>query len=104
MINYVNTHFDSFEKSAEEKVKNEFNVKRLRNLKRIIAKDKVTLDESVKSMKDALLIGGNLYNSFLSLKKFIVDIEKKSKAHEDEMEHISQIVDPMSVSFSSHEI
>lgn len=72
-------------------------------MKKMIAKDRVTLDACVKSMKDALSEGGNMYKSCLSLKKFTKDIEKKSKDHEDELASISQLVDPLSVSLSSHE-
>lgn len=54
MINSVNTHFESFEKSIEDIVQSEFNGKRLQNLKRMIAKDRVTLDSCVMSTKDAL--------------------------------------------------
>ncbi|XP_059069826.1 uncharacterized protein LOC131046319 [Cryptomeria japonica] len=98
-----NKHFESFEKSTNEKVQNEFNAKRLQNLKRMIAKDKATLGECVKRMQDALSKGGNLYKSCLSLNKFTTDIEKKSKVHENELECISQSVDSLEASLSSHE-
>lgn len=39
LINYVDSHFESFEKSAKEKVQNEFDTKRLRTLKKMIAKE-----------------------------------------------------------------
>lgn len=65
-INSIDTHFESFEKSAEEKVLNEFNAKRLQTLKKMIAKDRVTLGVYLKSMQDALFEGRNLYKSCLS--------------------------------------
>lgn len=98
MINSVDTHFESFEKFVEEKVQHEFNTKRLQNLKKMIANDKVTLDTCVKSMQEALSEGGNLYKSCLSLKRFTKDFEKNSKEHEDELACISQSVDPLLVS------
>lgn len=52
----------------------------------MIVKDKATLGECVKSMQDALSIGGNLYKSCLSLNKFIADIENKFKVYENELE------------------
>lgn len=60
LINSIDTHFESFEKFVEEKVQNELNAKRLQNLKKMIAKDRVTLDACVKSMQDALSKGVNL--------------------------------------------
>ncbi|XP_059075386.1 uncharacterized protein LOC131875318 [Cryptomeria japonica] len=69
----------------------------------MIAKDKVTLDACVKSMQDSLSEGGNLCKSCLSQSNFTADIEKKSKAHEDELECISHSVYPLSVSLGSHE-
>lgn len=39
MINSVDTYFESFEKSVEEKVRNEFDTKRLQTLKKMIEND-----------------------------------------------------------------
>lgn len=103
LINFVDEHFESFERSVEEKVLNEFNANRLQNLKRMISKDKATLGECVKRMQDKLFVSGNLYKSCLSLNKFTTDIENKSKVHENEFERISQSVDSLTISLSSHE-
>lgn len=76
-------------KGQLKKVQNEFNTKKLGNLKRMIVKDKATFAECVKNMQDALFEGGNLYKSYLSLNEFTADIEKKYKVHENELECIS---------------
>lgn len=72
-------------------------------MKRMIAKDRATLGECVKSLQDALSKGENLYKSFLSLNKFSANIEMKSKVYEKNLEYISQLVDSLSASLSSHE-
>lgn len=89
LINSMDTHFESLEKSAAVKVRGEFNAKRLRTLKRMITDDRVTLDTCIKRVQDALSKGGNIYKSCLSLSKFTKDIEKKSKEHEDQLARIS---------------
>lgn len=103
LINSVDNHFESFEKSPEEKVCNEFNARRLQKLKRIIVDGRVTLDMCVKSMQDSLFEDGNIYKSCLTLPKFTQDIEKKSKEHEDQLAQMSQSFDLLSVSMSSYE-
>lgn len=103
LINSMDTHFESLEKSVEVKVHNEFNAKRLRTLKRMIADDRASLDTCVKSMQDGLSEGDNIYKSCLSLSKFTKDIEKKSKEHEEQLAKISQSLDPLSTSMNSKE-
>lgn len=60
LIDYVNSPFESFEKSIEVKVKNEFEAKRLCTLKKMISNDRPTLSIYVKSMQDSITVGGNL--------------------------------------------
>lgn len=86
------------EKSAEVKVYNKFNAKRLRKFKRIIADDRVVLDTYVKIIQDVLSEGGNINNSCLSLSKITEDIEKQLKEHEKKLADISQSFDPLLVS------
>lgn len=76
LVNSISTCFESLEKFAEAKVHNEFNAKRLRTLKRMIADDRVILDTYVKSIQDALSEGDNIFKSCLSFSKFTEDIEK----------------------------
>lgn len=73
----MSTHFESLEKSAEIKAKNEFEAKRFRTLKKMIINDRGLLDTCVKSIQDALSEGGNIYKSCLSHSKFLADIEKQ---------------------------
>lgn len=55
LINSVEHHFKSFEKFVEDKVRNEFNTRRLRILMRMIVDDRVTLDTCVKVCKIVFL-------------------------------------------------
>lgn len=103
LIDSVNTHIESFEKSIEEKVRNDFNAKSVHTLKKMILRDRATLGDYMKSMQDAINEVGNLYKSCLSLGKFTVDIEKKSREFKDQLGSISQSVDPLTNSLSSHE-
>lgn len=77
LINSMNTHFESLEKSIEIKAKNKFESKRFSTLMTIITNDRGLLDTCVKRIQDALLEGGNIYKSCLSPSKFVADIEKK---------------------------
>lgn len=77
LINSVSTHFESLEKSVEIKDKNEFEAKRFRTLKKMIANDRILLDSCVKSIQDALSEGWNVYKSSLSFSHFFADVEKK---------------------------
>lgn len=78
LIDSVDSHFEYLKKFAEEKVRNEFDARRLCTLKNMISNDRATLCNCVKSLQDAITIGGNLYKSCLFLNKFTADIEKKS--------------------------
>lgn len=88
LINFVDSHFESFEKCTKVKVQNEFNAKMLLTLKIMIVDDRDTLDTCMKSMQDAMFEGRNIYKSLLSLSKLAEDIEKKCKDHEDELTQI----------------
>lgn len=57
----------------------------------------------MKSMQDAITVGGNLYKSCLSLNKFTTNIEKKSQEYKDQLKIMSKSVDPLSNSLSQHE-
>lgn len=76
LINVVSTHFESFKKSVEVKVYNEFDAKRFNRLKGMIANDRILLDTCVKSIPYALSKGGSVYKSCFPLSKFTEDIEK----------------------------
>lgn len=70
IINFVDSHFQSFEKSDEEKVHNEFYARMLQTLKKIVADNKITLDIGIKCIKEALSKRGNIYKSCLMLSRF----------------------------------
>lgn len=99
----MDIHFQSFEKSTEEKVRNEFHARRFQTLKNMVIDDRITLDASIKSIQEALSEGGNIYKSCLKLSKFTQDIERKIKEHEDQLDQLSQSFDLLLVSLSGHE-
>lgn len=103
LINFVSTHFQSLEKSAEIKVWNEFDAKRFNELQKVIANDISLLETYVKSIQDALSKGGNVYKSYLSFSMFVVDIEKQIMQNEKLLIGISQPFDPLSVYVASQE-
>lgn len=97
------SHFESFEKYAKEKVRNEFDSRRFYTLKKMITKGRATLSNYVKSMQDAISVGGKLYKTHLSLKKFTIDIEKKYEEYKDQLEILSYFIVPLINSLSHHE-
>lgn len=103
LINFMDSHFQSFEKYAKEKVRNEFYVRRLQTLKKLVADDRTNLDMGKKGIQDALSEGGNIYKSCSQLSKFTQDIKSKIKAHEDQLVKLSQSFDLLSISLSGHE-
>lgn len=80
LIKSVDTHFESLEKSTEEKVYSEFNAKRMRTFNRMIVGDKVILDTCIKRIPDALTTGGNIYKSCLSLSNFTERLRKSIRS------------------------
>lgn len=102
LINFVDSHFESFEKLALVKVKKEFQEKRVGNLKELISKDKALLSNCIKNIQGTMY-GGKVYKYCLVLSKFTEANEKKVKEIEHQLVTISNTFDPLANSVCSQE-
>lgn len=82
---------------------NHFNAMRLRTILRVIEGDRVSLIISVKGIKEALNEGSKIYKSCLLLPKFIIELGKKIKECEGQLEGISQSYSPQANFASNYE-
>jgi len=103
LVNSVNTHFDSLEKSVEEKVRKEFLGKRFSEIQGFITNDRRIMDIGIKRLENALKDGRELYKFCLSWSKVTKDIEKKVKEQEDKLSSFSQNFDPLTISIINQE-
>jgi hypothetical protein len=89
LINFVSTHFESLEKSAEVKVWKDFDENRFSKMKRMIVNDRDSLSTWVKCIHGALYEGGNIYNSCIIVIKFTTNFDERIKEQATKLVAIS---------------
>jgi len=103
LVSSVDTHFDSLEKSAEEKVRKEFLDKRFSEILELISKDRKIVSIGIKSLENALKDGGDIYKFCISWSKATAAFDKKIKEEQDKLQSLSQSFDPLSSSIINQE-